>query len=206
MASQYDRIAHEDNRPQQIVSPPDPESQSAQPLPSSPVRLWRSGPIQQLANYFTGFRQGLKQCQRLIYRTTPQMRDADEEFSAPSSVGLQQPVVANTQLHKSAGQCCFLCLEKDGSQVAIPVPCLRPTKPRQVKLRIRKRGGTTRMPAHHETGPNEQIPESDTAIFERLSSACFGYQGAWKKWLPFYGITNVEEVEVSYLRNNTSSC
>ena len=43
----------------------------------------------------------------------------------------------------------------------------------------------------------ELAGESDAAIYERLMETCFQYQGKWKRWLPFYGIVDVREVNVS---------
>ena len=42
----------------------------------------------------------------------------------------------------------------------------------------------------------EKACESDTAIYHRLVETCFDYQGKWKRWLLFYGITNMQEVKV----------
>jgi hypothetical protein len=103
-----------------------------------------------------------------------------------------------------AGQCCFLCLQgKKTGQYAIQVPCMRPTKQRRVisyklskevsdsKLK-RVPGGET----YEELNPMENACESDAAIYQRLKETCFQYQGNWKRWLPFYGITDVREVNV----------
>ena len=51
---------------------------------------------------------------------------------------------------------------------------------------------------YHDIGPKERVFESDSEVFERLKRTCFEYQGRWKSWIPFYGVTNVEEVQVSY--------
>ena len=93
-----------------------------------------------------------------------------------------------------AGQRCFLCLKKQGKQFAVAVPCCRPVKPRQIKI-IELRNGDE---VYHEMGPKEMSFESDAAVFERLKWACFESQGRWRKWIPFYGITNVEEIKVSH--------
>ncbi|KIW22666.1 uncharacterized protein PV07_10941 [Cladophialophora immunda] len=43
--------------------------------------------------------------------------------------------------------------------------------------------------------PEERPAECDAAIFERLQQTCFKHQETWKKWLPYYGVTKVEEVK-----------
>jgi hypothetical protein len=57
---------------------------------------------------------------------------------------------------------------------------------------VRVPGGET----YEEINPKEMACESDTAIYDRLVETCFDHKGKWKRWLPFYGVTNVREVEV----------
>jgi hypothetical protein len=38
--------------------------------------------------------------------------------------------------------------------------------------------------------------ESDTDIYQRLVETCYQQLGRWKRWLPYYGITDVIEVKV----------
>ncbi|KAG7107146.1 hypothetical protein HYQ44_013712 [Verticillium longisporum] len=72
-----------------------------------------------------------------------------------------------------AGQGCFLCLESPTQgQYAVLVPCVRPTEAPQV----------------------ETAYESDEQIYRRLVDTCYRYLGPWKKWLPYYGIDGVLEV------------
>lgn len=85
---------------------------------------------------------------------------------------------------------------------AVQVPCIKPTKPRRVLSRrlasngdgllVQVPGGET----YENIPPQQMACESDTAIYNRLVDTCFHYQGKWKRWLPFYGVTNVREVNV----------
>jgi len=83
---------------------------------------------------------------------------------------------------------------------------MRPTEPRRInghrlstevsedgsKHFVKAPGGEI----YEEPKPREKACESDAAIYQRLKETCFQYQGKWKWWLPFYGITNVREVNV----------
>jgi hypothetical protein len=40
--------------------------------------------------------------------------------------------------------------------------------------------------------------ESDSAIYEKLNAACYQHRGRWKRWIPFYGIVDVREVQVLF--------
>ncbi|CRK14550.1 hypothetical protein BN1723_010382 [Verticillium longisporum] len=76
-----------------------------------------------------------------------------------------------------AGQGCFLCLESPTQgQYAVLVPCVRPTEAPQV----------------------ETAYESDEQIYRRLVDTCYRYLGPWKKWLPYYGIDGVLEVNFAF--------
>jgi hypothetical protein len=47
--------------------------------------------------------------------------------------------------------------------------------------------------------PLRTVYESDPVIFHKLEQACYQYQGEWKRWVPFYGIVHVREVNVRVL-------
>lgn len=108
-----------------------------------------------------------------------------------------------THLSDRAGQCCFLCLKgNETGQYAVQVYCVRPTRSRPVKLRRESHeedGSRRSVVIYKEIGPKEKACESDVAIYQRLKETCYQYQGMWKRWLPFYGITNVREVKVSFI-------
>jgi hypothetical protein len=113
----------------------------------------------------------------------------------PFGIGVQPPSKGNTGLSDRTGQCCFLCLEsKQMGHYAVQVPYIRPTKPRRVlSRRVASNGdGLLGGETYEEITPQQMAYESDTAIYD----TCFDYQGKWKRWLPFYGVTNVREVEV----------
>ncbi|KAK3373054.1 hypothetical protein B0T24DRAFT_529119 [Lasiosphaeria ovina] len=46
--------------------------------------------------------------------------------------------------------------------------------------------------------PRECAIESDNAIYRRLVDTCYEYLGRWKRWLPYYGITDVVEVNFHF--------
>ncbi|KAK0718633.1 hypothetical protein B0T26DRAFT_741504 [Lasiosphaeria miniovina] len=46
--------------------------------------------------------------------------------------------------------------------------------------------------------PWECAIESDSAIYRRLVDTCYQYLGRWKRWLPYYGITAVVEVNFHF--------
>lgn len=101
-------------------------------------------------------------------------------------------------------QSCFLCL-RGRRQVhhAVHIPCFRPElmilpvrklikkgvdgKPDQF-LRSSKLGKRVRNGKYEE----------DSAIYRKLVAECYKYHGTWKKWIPFYGIVEVQEVQVRY--------
>jgi hypothetical protein len=127
--------------------------------------------------------------------------------SALSEVALLLRSENCTSLSDRAGQCCFLCLQgRKIGQYAVQVPCTRPTEGRRTKghklsTEVSKDGSQHLVKVlggeiYEELSPREKACESDAAIYQRLEETCFQYQGKWKRWLPFYGITNVREVNV----------
>ncbi|CAG9951096.1 unnamed protein product [Clonostachys rosea f. rosea IK726] len=120
----------------------------------------------------------------------------------------RQPVVSlHTSSHVAenmpdfrdrAGQGCFLCLEsyRDG-QYAVLVPCLRPTKARQVKGQSDVFSDNPR-PIYEKMIPWDSVCESDSDIYQRLTDTCYQHLAPWKRWLPYYGITEVLEVNFHF--------
>ncbi|XP_014561834.1 hypothetical protein COCVIDRAFT_11609 [Bipolaris victoriae FI3] len=96
-------------------------------------------------------------------------------------------------------QYCFLCLQgKKLGQYAVRVPCFRPTKERRVirRRRVTKgEGAQSEKVTYEKLDPKENACENDAAIYQRLNDVCFQYQGKWKRWIPFYGVVDVYEVE-----------
>jgi hypothetical protein len=100
-----------------------------------------------------------------------------------------------------AGQGCFLCLESPRQgQYAALVPCLRPAKARRVVGQSEVFTDNPK-PIYEKMMPWDNACESDSDIYRRLVDTCYQYLGWWKRWLPYYGITEVLEVNV---RLNTS--
>ena len=118
------------------------------------------------------------------------------------------PITRSLNLLDRAGQRCFLCLNsrKTGSY-AVAVPCLRPTKARRIVSRrlmtkVSVSGQRTLVPApagenYEELNPREVACESDMSVYERIAQMTFLCHGRWKRWLPFYGVVHVREVNVS---------
>ncbi|KAM0376572.1 hypothetical protein ACHAPY_007117 [Fusarium culmorum] len=102
-------------------------------------------------------------------------------------------------LRQRAGQGCFICLESHSQgQYAVLVPCLRPTESRQVRG-IRKNLDTGKKTTIYN--PNslwDSAGESDCEIYQRLLGECYQRLGRWKRWLPYYGIIKVTEVNFQF--------
>ena len=88
----------------------------------------------------------------------------------------------------------FCASRSKGNSSPSPCPAVGQSNHARSKI-IELRNGDE---VYHEMGPKEMSFESDAAVFERLKWACFESQGRWRKWIPFYGITNVEEIKVSH--------
>lgn len=178
MATASDRNENERDRPRQANRQLDPESQLEQTTAHARLNMSSNS------------------------RTLPR-----------PNVDLQRPKGMDAPLRERAGQCCFLCLEKGQQQVTVAVPCLRPkhwrlrltkkTQPESVEQTVRST--EQQLPDENKDKKKDKpkIPppqrasfECDATVFERLKSVCYEYHGSWKKWLPFYGITRVEEVHV----------
>lgn len=149
--------------------------------------------------------RAVKYCLNAIhhYVASPLCRPRDNQKSNNPPTEWNAHLKESLPLLERAGQCCFLCLSKPLKQFATTVPCLRPTRPRAVKSTRTKLNGAILDKVYHKMRPREGAHESDADVFERLRWACFEHHGRWKRWLPFYGITRVEEVHV---RDSNAFC
>ncbi|GAB0135109.1 hypothetical protein EsDP_00003458 [Epichloe bromicola] len=87
-----------------------------------------------------------------------------------------------------AGQGCFLCLESpEEGHYAVMVPCIKPSTSRRIVRRFK-------TPIYEKMQPWEMAYEADDEVWRRLVHACYQYRGKWKRFIPFYGITEVQEV------------
>lgn len=88
-----------------------------------------------------------------------------------------------------SGQSLFLCIRgKRQTRFAIRVPCQR-----QLRRKVKRNGER----AESMLDPDRARGfESDSKITERLVAACYQFHGKWKKYIPYYGIIDVQEVEV----------
>lgn len=106
------------------------------------------------------------------------------------------PTRSHQNLRDWAGQGCFLCLQnsKDG-QFAVLIPCIKPSRHRRV---IGRSTLSTKTPTliYEEVQPWETACEPDSVLWSRIVDTCYQVQGNWKRWIPFYGITEVQEVTV----------
>lgn len=99
-------------------------------------------------------------------------------------------------------QCCFLCLHGRKQPYAIQVPCIRPRPPKVVghKLLMSDDGDTLSKVSGGEiyepVNQKDKAFESDAAVWNRMKKMYFIDKGLWKRWLPFYGPTAVQEVKV----------
>ncbi|KAH6708896.1 hypothetical protein BKA61DRAFT_615054 [Leptodontidium sp. MPI-SDFR-AT-0119] len=130
-------------------------------------------------------------------------------WSSLSSGQSEVPLLLRSESRASfsdrAGQYCFLCLQgKKTGQYAVQVLCMRPTRPRAItghKL-IPKDDIFVKIPGseiYEKLNPKELACESDAAIYQRLQDTCFQFQGTWKRWLPFYGVVDVREVNFQFV-------
>lgn len=100
-------------------------------------------------------------------------------------------------LYDWAGQGCFLCLENPGEgHYAVCVPCIKPYGYRRV-IGQSKIFTQNPEPIYEKVAPWETACEPDSEVWRRLVHECYRYQGMWKRWIPFYGIIEVQEVTVS---------
>lgn len=91
---------------------------------------------------------------------------------------------------KPPKQVCLLCLNKDGDDFAIAVPCAYP----QI---VNGRKWVRSVSSGAESALDG---DTDAAIFEKLRQVSYIHCGMWKRWLPYYGPVQVNEVEVrSYI-------
>ncbi|KAJ4983367.1 hypothetical protein SVAN01_11152 [Stagonosporopsis vannaccii] len=125
---------------------------------------------------------------------TAQVQSNDvEERPQPSPAGQPQP-----------RQSCFLCLRGKGQVYhAVLIPCHRPRSVKTLKS----------VPSGVE-GESWLVPsgkfvkngfyEKDSSIYEKLVVACYRFYGNWKRWIPFYGIVEVREIQF-YLNARTEA-
>jgi len=198
MASVRGEFVAGDGR-QQISEPFDAERQVARPQVDASGRMSNNNPFQRLANRCMSSLRESAKMQGVHGRLEDRMEGAHHRTSAPFSTGLERPSAVDASLYQKAGQCCFLCLKQRDDQVAVIVPCFRPVEARQVRRTRQRLESPTRKIEYRDIGPKARVRESDAAIFERLKWTCFKYQGACKQWMPYYGITKVQEVIVSFV-------
>ena len=116
--------------------------------------------------------------------------------SDPSASNLQHSHAPQEEARRlKPTKYCFLCLRgRRPVHYAIRIPCFRPGL---VTPYVRKEGRP--KPVRND------YSEKDSAIYQRLLAACYQFHGKWKRWIPFYGIVDVREVQVRSSSSNIRS-
>ena len=204
----------------------DPVPDSPQPPAPAHVRTWRSeedglhlGLCPHEAQAFpAGYAQRsshtfsvTKICQKLSRMTEQAFNkccadyvEGVVEWSNPTQIVARQPFEVHVDLRRSAlkipqrtGQCCFICFNiRNREPFAVKVPCWRPTKARRVICEVMDDQGNILRTEYEKVNAQDTAVECDTDIYRRLKQIAFGQYGEWTRWLPFYGVTSVQEVEV----------
>ncbi|KAH7019520.1 hypothetical protein EDB80DRAFT_204101 [Ilyonectria destructans] len=121
-----------------------------------------------------------------------------ERQAGPGVRAFPQVTENMPDIRDRAGQGCFLCLESHRQgQYAVLVPCLRPAKARRV-VRYSRTFIDNPKRIYEKMMPWDSACESDNDIYRRLVDTCYQYLGWWKIWLPYYGITEVLEVNFQF--------
>ena len=98
------------------------------------------------------------------------------------------------QRHHQPGQYVFLCVqEKRSDRRLVRVPCYRPTNYRKSFLR---QHGFVRATDLRKPRPCKTACESDMAIYLKLKDSLYKHEDSWKKWIPFFGVLAVHEVQI----------
>ncbi|KAI1847018.1 hypothetical protein JX265_006786 [Neoarthrinium moseri] len=69
----------------------------------------------------------------------------------------------------------------------------QPRRPRGEARTLKCSGGKS-ITTYTKLEPWEMVCESDSQIWQKVVDAYYQHHGKWRKWLPFYGITEVFEV------------
>ncbi|KAG8673778.1 hypothetical protein FPOAC1_007097 [Fusarium poae] len=126
----------------------------------------------------------------------------DIERQGNSEVTKSSPVLKDeTDLLERAEQGCFVCLEsyKQG-QYAVLVPCLRPPESFSRLIQKKDRNGKS-ISKVEKKSTLKSDSESDYEIYQRLLDTCYEHLGRWKRWLPYYGIIDILEVNFQFAAN-----
>lgn len=139
-------------------------------------------------------RNGKDAVQETLFMTQtppPEASQSDSKKSRATKPETQQP----EPMHS-----CFLCLRgRRQTHYAIRIPCHRSRVMTATRIeKVKKKGQPTTLVPRSKRVRNGYY-EDDSQIYEKLVAACYQYHGNWKKWIPFYGIVDVQELEVVVL-------
>lgn len=103
-------------------------------------------------------------------------------------------------------QCCFICLKCTEGYRAVRVPCVRPTEIRSVPKRVTNMKRGKKHQEYNKSNSGEGGIECDSAIFSRMREMLYRYLGTWKARLPYYGVLDAYEIEVSSFDSKLDIC
>jgi hypothetical protein len=110
----------------------------------------------------------------------------------------QSQTLLSERIFQEAKQGIFICLTKpDSGSYAIQIKCSRPSGVRVPAVR-RIREKKSEVIRYRRVENDSPALECDSDIYERIRYAFYTDQGWWKKFIPYFGIINVEEVTVRH--------
>lgn len=183
----------------------DLEHGPTQPQPNSPLTQWMGWLALMIRTTDRSLRartkKDMEKVRRVLTRVAglaPKEEPLERDDSPKEAI---QGVVevrlsgAPSKALESAGQVIFLCMDRGPrGHYAVRVPCHRPTRyrsPLEIKRALEK-GRSKSVP------PRGKAFESDDQIVERMREIVGSELGPWAKFMPYYGVVQVEIVEVSY--------
>jgi hypothetical protein len=97
------------------------------------------------------------------------------------------------------GQCLFVCLEQGPmDHYAIKIPCFWPQEYRRTQRKmVSMKEQRIIEEEHWSVQPWEVARECNSDVLERILYGCYRYIGSWKRFIPFFGITDLKFVQVS---------
>jgi hypothetical protein len=127
-------------------------------------------------------------------------RNLSQGFSSLSKNGNQilpyNKLVAQPPYLESL-QCCFICLDLgEDDAKAVQIRIKRPTKYRRIKTWATGSSGNLKSICYKDIQRCDWAVESDADVYHKIRRTSLSAYGAWYRFLPFYGIKSVQEVEV----------
>ncbi|KAK0616666.1 hypothetical protein B0T14DRAFT_523591 [Immersiella caudata] len=186
---------------------PPPPSPTSRPVGRS--RVWKRLTFQHWRNARTAENESMSNHEMTSdnrYAVDLERGIVMSEMRRESMTSRSTPRQVTNPLEK-AGQICFVCLDRprDG-QYAIQVPCLLAKQSRAVDHWTQEMipvpdgfvltGNLS--PVYAPLEDWEKFSEDDRAVYIRMVEACFQDLGRWKRWLPYYGVVSLAEVDFQF--------